>query len=250
MTGRLVPYDPINTLKPVADDVWIVDGPEIAMSYVGGRTVPFTTRMTVARLPDGSLWLHSPTELTDALAAEIEALGSVRHIVAPNRIHFWWVGDWKRRYPQARTYAAPKVADQAGKKGRFHAFDVTLGAQAPRDWQGAIDQVLVPGGFMSEVDFLHVPSRTLVLADVIENFEPQRIRSPWLRLLVKLTGATTPDGTMPLDLRLTFWRHRGAVREAVEKMLAWKPQRVLLCHGEWYQRDADARLRHAFRWIL
>lgn len=248
--GRLVPYDPINTLKPVAPDIWIVDGPEIAMSYAGGGTIPFTTRMTVARLPDGSLWLHSPTELTERLAAQIDALGPVRHIVAPNRIHYWWVGDWKGRYPQARTYAAPRVEEQARANGRFHAFDVTLGAKAPQAWQGVLDQVLVPGGFMSEVDFFHKPSRTLVLADMIENFEPKRIKSRFLRLLVKLSGATAPDGTTPLDLRLTFWRHRRAVRDAAEKMLAWKPQRVLLCHGEWYQGDAEARLRHAFRWIL
>jgi len=204
------------------------------MAYLGGSTMPFTTRMTVARLPGGSLWLHSPTELTEELAAEIDALGPVGHIVAPNRIHYWWVGDWKSRYPRARTYAAPKVAEQARAKGRFHGFDVVLGAEGPDAWQGAFDQVLVPGGFMSEVDFFHRPSRTLVLADMIENFEPRRVKSRLLRLLVRLSGATTPDGTMPFDLRLTFWRHRRAVREAVEKMLAWRPERVLLCHGEWY----------------
>ena len=46
-------YEPINTLKPVAPDVWIVDGPVIGMAYFGFH-VPFTTRMTVVRLSDGS----------------------------------------------------------------------------------------------------------------------------------------------------------------------------------------------------
>jgi hypothetical protein len=248
--ARLIPYDPINTVKPVAPDVWIVDGPEIAMAYAGGSTIPFTTRMSVIRLPDGSLWVHSPTALTDCLAAEIDALGLVRHIVAPNRIHYWWVGDWKKRYPNARTYAAPKVVAQARKKGRFHAFDATLGEEAPAAWQDVIEQVVVPGGFMSEVDFFHKPSKTLVLTDLIENFEPKRVKSPLLRALVQLSGAAAPDGAMPLDLRLTFLFHRRAVREAVEKMLGWQPQRVLLCHGQWYQHDAEARLRNAFRWIL
>jgi hypothetical protein len=50
-------YEPINTLKPVADGLWIVDGPIISASLL---RVPFTTRMTIARLGDGSLWVDSP----------------------------------------------------------------------------------------------------------------------------------------------------------------------------------------------
>ena len=45
-------YEPVNTLKPVADDVWIVDGPEIQMSYpyLPFFKLPFPTRMTIVRL--------------------------------------------------------------------------------------------------------------------------------------------------------------------------------------------------------
>ena len=32
-----VPYSPLNVLKPVADNVWIVDGPEIRFSYLGPK---------------------------------------------------------------------------------------------------------------------------------------------------------------------------------------------------------------------
>ena len=83
------------------------------MGYLWLFALPFTTRMTVIRLPEGGLWVHSPTPLDDALKAEIDALGPVAHIVAPNRIHYWWAGDWKQAYPQARTYAAPKVVAEA-----------------------------------------------------------------------------------------------------------------------------------------
>ena len=53
-------YDPLGVLKPVAENIWIVDGPEIRFRYALLR-IPFPTRMTVVRLPDGGLWLHSPT---------------------------------------------------------------------------------------------------------------------------------------------------------------------------------------------
>jgi hypothetical protein len=47
-------YDPIGTLKPVADAIWIADGPLIGFHYLGLR-LPFTTRMALARLQDGAL---------------------------------------------------------------------------------------------------------------------------------------------------------------------------------------------------
>jgi hypothetical protein len=52
-------YSPLNVLKPVARDVWIVDGPEIQFDYAGLR-LPFTIRVIVIKLRNGDLLLHSP----------------------------------------------------------------------------------------------------------------------------------------------------------------------------------------------
>ena len=87
------PYAPLNVPKPIAPDVWIVDGPEIRFSYLGLK-LPFPTRMTLIRLPDGGLWVHSPTSLTDMLAEEVLKLGPVRGLIAPNTLHYWWIPDW------------------------------------------------------------------------------------------------------------------------------------------------------------
>ncbi len=56
-------YDPVGTLKPVASGIWIADGPVIRFRYLGLR-LPFTSRMTLVRLADGAIWVHSPTALT------------------------------------------------------------------------------------------------------------------------------------------------------------------------------------------
>ncbi len=47
-------YEPIGTLKPVADAIWIADGPIIRFGYPGLR-FPFTTRMALVRLRDRTL---------------------------------------------------------------------------------------------------------------------------------------------------------------------------------------------------
>ncbi len=246
MSSCLAPYYPLNTLKPVAENVWIVDGPEIRMRYFVG-SMPFTTRMTVVRLADGSLWLHSPTALDEDLIRTLAALGPIRFLVAPNRLHYWWIGEWKARYPEARAYAAPGVRETA--RNRFSAFDADLDGGPPAAWAGEIDQVALHGAYMTEIAFLHRPSRTLVLTDMIENFELDRVRCWHLRALMRFGAVADPHGSTPRDLRATFWGRRKAARMAVQEMVDWRPQRVLLSHGRCYLTDARWELERAFRWI-
>ena len=240
------PYRPINTLKPVAGDVWLVDGPIIGFRYLGVR-LPFPTRMTIVRLAGGELWVHSPTELCATLQAAVAALGPVRHLIAPNRIHYWWIADWQRAFPEALAYAAPGVRKAAAARGA--RFDRDLEDRPEPAWAGQIDQLLVRGGYLSEAVFFHAASRTLILTDLIESFEADRIESRWLRLAIRLAGCLHPDGKMPIDLRMTFLGHRRELRRAVATMLGWRPERVIIAHGHWYAENALAELRRAFRWL-
>jgi hypothetical protein len=241
-----IPYAPLNRPKPFGESLWIVDGPEIGMRYLG-FTMPFPTRMTVARLPDGTLWVHSPIAWDDDLGAALAVLGPVRHLVAPNTLHYWSLPDWQARFPAARSYGAPGLAEKAR---RPLVIDETLGAAPPDAWQGAFDQCLFPGRVMTEVDFLHRPSRTLILTDLIENFEPARVRRRWLRWLVRAGGAADPDGKAPFDMRWNFIGHRKAVRAAARRIVGWAPERIVLAHGRCYGKDGAREARRAFRWAL
>ena len=60
------PYAPLNVLKPVAQKVWIVDGPTVDMGG-GPARLCFPTRMTIVETGVG-LFVHSPTPLTPQLA--------------------------------------------------------------------------------------------------------------------------------------------------------------------------------------
>lgn len=230
----------------MAPRVWIVDGPEIRFNYAGVR-LPFQTRMTIVRLPDGGLWLHSPTEPDEELTARVEALGPVRFLIAPNTIHYWWIPEWAERFPEAEVWGAPGLETTA--KRPLPTFR-SLAAAPPPAWAEAIDQVLVKGDMLTEVDFFHRPSRTLVLTDLIENFEPARVRSRWLRLLLRVAGAADPDGKAPIDMQLSFLSQRPAVRAAARRMIAWDPKRIILAHGRWYPENGTAELKRAFRWVL
>lgn len=239
-------YPPLNTLKPVAPDVWIVDGPVIRFGMPWPK-MPFPTRMTIIRLGNGGLFVHSPTHLTEDLRAEVDALGPVRFIIAPNRIHYWWVPYWRQAYPQAQIWLAPRIREQAKGHIDFATRELTGATGYP--WDGAIATLPVTGSFMTEVAFFHQATRTLILTDFIENFEPRKL-SWWMRILTRLGGVRDPDGQMPRDMRLTYSKQKPALKAAVETMIGWAPERVIIAHGRWYEANGAAELRRAFRWLL
>jgi hypothetical protein len=239
-------YPPLNTLKPVTDDVWIVDGPVIRFGMPWPK-MSFPTRMTVIRLPDGNLFIHSPTPLTVDLQAEIRTTGNVKWIVGPNRIHYWWIADWHAAFPEADVFLAPRIREQAKGRIDFEYRDMDEAQGYP--WDADIATLPVAGRFMTEVEFFHRKSRTLILTDLIENFEARKLGVP-MRLLAWLGGVLDPHGSMPRDMRLAFSAQKSAFRSAVEAMIAWDPERVVLAHGRWYRENGAAELRRAFAWLL
>lgn len=66
-------------LTAFGQDIFFIDGP--AVSFHG---FPYPTRMAIVRLSSGAAWIWSPVALTEELAAAVQALGPVEHIVSPN----------------------------------------------------------------------------------------------------------------------------------------------------------------------
>ena len=241
-------YPPINTLKRVTDDLWIVDGPMIQFGPPGLK-LPFSTRMTIARLDGGSLFIHSPTPLTPPLRAEVEAIGTPRFVIGPNRIHYWWIPEWRAAYPHAAIYLAPRIKEQSASRIGF-VFN-ELGQNDGYPWDDEIDTLAVQVGFyMTEFEFFHRSSRTLILTDLMMNFETEKLPSPWLRGLIRLVGTAAPNGGMGVDMRMMFWRSRAQLRSAIETMVDWDPERIVLAHGKWFERNGADELRRAFHWLL
>src|SRR3546814_13313732 len=70
-----------------------------------------------------------------------------------------------------------------------------------------------------------------------------------MRWLTRLGGVQDPHGSMPRDMRRTFVRQRPQLKAAVERMLAWEPERIVLAHGSWYEHDGPGALRQALGWL-
>lgn len=238
------PYEPLGALKPVDEDIWTVDGPEIAYS-LGGLSIPCPTRMTVVRLAGGQLWLHSPTALSVELAERIGALGKIAFIVAPNTFHYAHAADWRAAFPDAALHAPSRLPAKALQ--RIGAHHVLTDA-APDGWSAEISQIVVDGDGFVEVVFFHHASRSLIVTDLMQNFEPARVRSPIVRTLLRIGGATGPNGRASMEMRLAARNRRAEIAAASRRMIAWKPARILLAHGRSYESDAAGEIHRAFKW--
>jgi hypothetical protein len=242
-------YEPIEELKSLAPDVWVVDGPIVRMAYPGFGSLPFPSRMTIVRLRSGGLWVWSPIALSAALEARVQGLGPVTHLVSPNFIHYAHVAAWKQAYPEAIAWASPGVRERARAQNVDVRFDRDLGDAPPDDWRDDLDQLIFEGSrVLREVEFLHRASRTLVIADLIENFEPQKLTF-FERTLMRVGGVCAPDGKAPSDVRLTFLGRHDVARRSLQRMTEWKPERIVIAHGKLFDHDGEHELRRAFRWV-
>ncbi len=224
-------------MRDLADNLWVVERPQRFYGLEVG------TRMTVMRLADGSLLLHSPVALDAQLRAALDALGTVRFVVAPNRFHHLYAGEALRAYPQARLWVAPGV----DTKRPDLKFVAVLTDDAPAEWSAEVAQTFFRGRpFENEVTFFHRPSRTLILCDLAFNFGP---RTPALtRLVTTLVGGYGRFGPSRIDP--LFVRDRAAARQSLERILSWDFDRVIVAHGDVVESGGHAALRAGYAWLL
>jgi hypothetical protein len=228
-------------LKQFGREIWTAEGAEV-VAMLGFR---YPTRMAVIRLPGGDLFVWSPVALTEGLRAEVDALGKVRHLIAPNALHHLFLAEWKQAYPDALLYAAPGLR---GKRPDL-AFDDELESTPIPAWSEEIEHVVVRGNVItSEVVFFHRASSTVIFADLIQQF-PVGWFSGWRATVAKWDLMLGPEPSVPRKFRVAF-KDRRAARAALERILAWPAEKVLMAHGTPVTGDGQAFLRRAFRWLI
>jgi hypothetical protein len=222
-------------MEKISEGLWHQAAPQ---SFYG---LQMGTRMTVVRLQGGGLLIHSPISLTPALKAEVDAIAPVRHIVAPSRFHHLYAGEWKSAYPQALLHAAVGVA----KHRKDLAIDQELRGDPHPEWQQDLESTFLAGTMLNETVFLHRPSRSLIVADLLENFET----SPhWpTRTYLKLAGVHG-KAALSSPLRMAF-RDKKRARRVIDEILGWDFDRIVLAHGKIIESGGNEALRDGYRWL-
>lgn len=207
------------------------------------------SRMTVVRLPSGSLALISPIELSDCDCADLDQLGPVGHIIAPNVFHHLSVGSTQQRYPEAIVWGV----DELPEKRPDLTFDAML--SQPGSLENVLDYLqfegfaaILPRGIRlaRETVFCHQPSQTLIVTDTAFNFD--RSSSASVRLAAKALGSY--DVLRPTLMEKWATRDKAAVEQSVRTILTWTFDRVIPGHGSIVESGGKAQFQARYEWFL
>jgi hypothetical protein len=224
-------------LRELDRNLWAIDQP----LRVGG--LELGVRTCVIRLGNGGTLVHAPGPDTARLRREIEAIGPVRALLAPNLLHHMYLAECVGAFPEARVFGTPGLREKLGSV----RIDEVLGEKPPALWTAELDQLLVRGTpGLNEVVFLHRTSRTLLCLDLC--FNVQRSSSLFTRTFMRVNGAYGRFGPSRL-FRYTILKDARAVRESVDRILEWDFDRVSVAHGDVLERGGREALRASFAWL-
>jgi hypothetical protein len=204
--------------------------------------------MTIVRFDNGDLLIHDPCEISDLVKRDIDAIGEVRYIVAPGSYHHLFVTNFQQKYPQAETFLCPGLE----RKRPDIKFDWILGNRPDHRWGNVFDQVVVQGTkYMWEVAFFHKPSKTLILVDLLENIGDD-FRHPtslllrfWWKVVYRMWN--NPKAAPEYQMG---WGKKDIVKKGLNRILSWKPERVILAHGELVESNTQSVLTTAWQKVL
>lgn len=217
-------------LQPVAENIWLLQQP---LSFFGAQV---GTRSTVIRLSDGRLWIHSPGPELPGVYKQLRQLGEVAYLVAPNAFHHMFLPKALQMFPEAVAYGTQGVQK---KHPRLSLEPLeTLPAES---WNGEIEKLSVKGLRLDEQVFYHHASATLMLTDLLFNMRGEDF---YTRLMLTLEGVQDKLACTRLVAFLLL-KDRDALRQSCEAILDWDFERIIMCHGETVETEAQAAFAQA-----
>jgi hypothetical protein len=222
----------------LAEDLYVEDA---TVRFYGVR---LQTRMAVVVLPERRLLLYSPVWLGPEVAASLDRLGEVAYVLSPNKIHNQTLAAYARAYPKARIYAPPGLAE---RRPELPVHGV-LGDQPPAEWSAELDQALTAGNvFFAEVLLLHRRSRTLLVGDLVENFDESTTSLAGSALARLFLVGRRPIASPEFRL---YTHDAEAAARSFERVASWDFERIFLCHGALITRDAPEVFRGVVAGVL
>ncbi len=200
--------------------------------------VHLPVRAVLLPLEKGSV-LISPIPFSHDQIQSIRALTPVTDIIAPNLHHNKFVADARLKFPGANVWA-PEGFRQ--KYPNLHV-DRVLGEGA-WPYKGELDLLALDGApTMNEVAFLHTPSKTLIVGDLVFNIlRPIGLLSP---LIFKKFGTYKRFAMSKFWLK--FVKDRAAFEASLRTLLEWDFETVVMAHGTPLTSSKDGSAKERLR---
>lgn len=231
-------------LKQIDRRIWVAEQP---FKYLG---LEVGTRMTVILQADRSLLLISPIEINSDLKQQLDNLGTVKYIIAPNLFHHLYLEQSQQLYPQAKIIAPIGIETKQPNLEIALTFDRDL-----IDFNSELEyipfegfQAFIPPKIVkvNEIVFFHPDSKTLIITDSAFNFD--RNFPLITQLAARIIGSNR--SLKPSWLEKIATRDKETTRKAMDKILAWDFQQVIMAHGNIVLENAKEKLTAGYQWLL
>jgi len=200
--------------------------------------IDFRRCVTLLRLADGRVVIHSSAPFTAEDVAAIRRFGVPSWLVEATLMHDTFAQPVRAVFPDLPYLAPEGFAKLSGVPSR--SLD-----SPPSDWAGQIEVLKIEGlRKNNEHAFYHRASRTLVLADLLFHF-PVDSRG-WPRFFARHMMRLPRLSGISAFFRLMI-RDREAFALSMEKMLEWNFEQIVVGHGEPIQNDAKRIITQALR---
>lgn len=218
-------------LIPIDEKLWIVKG-ELPHHN------PLPRTMTVYKMRDGGLWIHSAIALNDETQNKLEELGTPKYLVVPNTMHRLDAALYKRTYPHILVVCPLAAIEKVQQE-----VPVDLSCEEAFA-QTEIKVVKIPGAKDIELAYEISLSygQALIMTDLLVNVP----EVPGLGgVLLKLIGRIGFFRTPPLTKILLLQK-----REAFKNWLLYLSQRndlkiITMAHGQPLTRNISHLLKQA-----
>lgn len=215
-------------MRQIADNLWILTYPLSVLGTNHGRTV------TLIRLASGKTILHSMAPFPREDVAKIKAIGDPSWLVEAMLLHDTYARQGREIFPD-RPFFGPEGFSEVVK------FQTQSLRQPPAEWTDDVEVFEILGApKLKEHVFLHKPSRTLIVADLVFNFHAHE--RGWDRFFHRWIAGFKRYPGMSRIFRL-FVSDRPAFQSSIAKVLAADFDRIIVGHGEVLETNGKALLR-------
>jgi hypothetical protein len=216
--------------RQIADDVVVMSFP---LRFFG---IDFARNVTLLRLSDGRVIVHSTAAFTEKDVAAIRSFGEPAWLVEATLLHETFAKEGQAALP-GLPYLAPSAFNEASGAAT-RPLD-----PPPAEWGEEIEVLRIEGTKKNEHVFFHRRSRTLVVADLFFSF-PAEARG-WTRFFARRI-MDLPPGLFGVS---RFFRmlvnDKPAFQRSIARMLEWDFDRLVVAHRKPLESEAKKAVEEA-----
>lgn len=215
-------------MKQLAENLWIKGYPLSVLGTRHGRNV------TVIRLEDGRLVIHSMAPFPPADLEGIRSLGEPAWLLESMLLHDTYAKEGHGLFPDLPFLGPPGFSEVVG-------FPTEPLFPPPMAWAGQIEVIPIRGApKLEEHAVLHVASKTLIVADLIFNFSSDE--SGWNHVFHRYIAGFRRYPGMSRVFKF-FIHDKQAFRASIDEILGKDFDRIIVGHGNVIETDGKNLLR-------